>query len=328
MTALLEVSGLQIGLDTGVPLVHDVSLSAAPGELVGVVGESGSGKSLTLRAVAGLLPAGVRVTGGSVRFDSQEVLGASEPNLRALRGGSIGMVFQEPMTALNPTMRVGAQIAEGARAHLGLSRRAADQRASELLERVGIRDAAKRSRLYPHQLSGGLRQRVMIAIALAGSPRLLLCDEPTTALDATVTAQVLELLDELARDLEVAIVLVTHDLGVVSRACHRVVVMYAGRIVEEGTTDAVIRRPAHPYTLALLRAVPTRSTTIDDLVPIPGALPGPGAPLDGCPFAPRCALVEDACRAKAPPLIEVEGRRTACRRSEQLRRPREVVLDR
>jgi oligopeptide/dipeptide ABC transporter ATP-binding protein len=320
---LLRVRDLRVVIERPgaepVPAVDGVSLDAAPGEVVGIVGESGSGKSLTLRAVTGLLPAGVRVDGGEVAFQGRDLLRLGEAEMRGVRGGGIGMVFQEPMTALNPTMRVGDQIAEGARAHLGLDRRAAARRAAELLDRVGIQDTAARTRLYPHQLSGGMRQRVMIAIALAASPALVLCDEPTTALDATVTSQVLDLLGELARDLGVGMVLVTHDLGVIARACSRVLVMYAGRVVEEGPTAEVVRRPRHPYTLALLRAVPTRSTTIDDLVPIPGTPPEPGALAGGCPFAPRCPLVQPACTAGPPPSFDLgERRRSACLRHELL----------
>lgn len=323
---LLRVRDLRVAIDGpgSAPAfaVDGASLSAAPGEIVGVVGESGSGKSLTLRAITGLLPPGVRMAGGEVMFQGMDLLRASEAELRRVRGGKIGMVFQEPMTALTPTMRVGEQIAEGARTHLGLDRRAGERRARELLERVGIKDPGAHGRLYPHQLSGGMRQRVMIAIALAASPALVLCDEPTTALDATITSQVLALLDELARDLAVGMVLVTHDLSVVARTCSRVVVMYAGHVVEEGPTAEVVRRPRHPYTLALLRAVPTRRTTIDDLVPIPGAPPEPGARVVGCPFAPRCPLTEPACTEEVPPLFELaEGRRSACLRHDLLADP-------
>jgi oligopeptide/dipeptide ABC transporter ATP-binding protein len=320
---LLRVRDLRVAIDgpaeTPAFAVDGACLDADPGEIVGVVGESGSGKSLTLRAIMGLLPPGVRAAGGEVRFRGVDLLCAPERELRRIRGSGIGMMFQEPMTALSPTMRVADQIAEGARTHLGMDRRAGRRRAHELLERVGIRDPQTRGRLYPHQLSGGMRQRVMIAIALAASPALVLCDEPTTALDATITSQVLALLEELAGDMGIGMVLVTHDLSVVARACSRVVVMYAGRVVEEGPTAEVVRHPRHPYTLALLRAVPTRRTTIDDLVPIAGAPPEPGALAVGCPFAPRCPLAEPACTEAAPPLFELAGRRrSACLRHERL----------
>ena len=320
---LLRVRDLRVAVNaaSAAPAlaVDGASLDAAPGEIVGVVGESGCGKSLTLRAIMGLLPPGVRVTGGEVTFRGTNLLSLREKELRRIRGRGIGMMFQEPMTALSPTMRVADQIAEGARAHLGLDERAAERRAYELLERVRIQNPQARGRLYPHQLSGGMRQRVMIAIALAASPTLVLCDEPTTALDATITSEVLALLDELARDLQVGMVLVTHDLSVIARACRRVVVMYAGRVVEEGPTAQVVRQPRHPYTLALLRAVPTRRTRIGDLVPIPGAPPEPGALAAGCPFAPRCEFVEPACTEDVPPLFDIGGQRgSACFRHERL----------
>jgi oligopeptide/dipeptide ABC transporter ATP-binding protein len=320
---LLEVEGLRVRVgradsEGSFEPVLGASLRAARREVVGVVGESGSGKSLTLRAIAGLLPAGVEISAGRVRVGAVEVAAASAEELRRMRGESVSMIFQEPMTALNPTMRIGAQIAEAARAHGDVSRSEARRRSLELLSRMGFSDPERRARLYPHELSGGMRQRVMIAIALAGDPELLLCDEPTTALDATVTMKVLDLLIGLAADLDLAVVIVTHDLGVAARICDRIVVMYAGRVVEEGPATEVLRRPRHPYTLALLRAVPTREGGIEDLQAIPGAPPQPTDELPGCPFAPRCPFAEPECLQPVE-LVELgEGRTTACRRHELL----------
>lgn len=320
---LLSVSNLRLGVEgageTGAfePVVG-AALHANRGEVVGVVGESGSGKSLTLRAIAGLLPSGVVPGGGEIEVDGIDVLHAAGGELQRLHGKTVGMIFQEPMSALNPTMRIGAQIAEAARAHADISRSEAKDRAIELLGRMGFTEAERRYHLYPHELSGGMRQRVMIAIALAGEPSLLLCDEPTTALDATVTMRVLDLLVGLVEDLNIAVVFVTHDLGVAAKICNRLVVMYAGRVVEEGKTSEVLTRPRHPYTLALLRAVPTRDSTIADLRAIPGSPPAPGEELLGCPFAPRCEFAQPEC-LKPVELVDVgSGRTSACRRHELL----------
>ncbi|SDT15359.1 ABC transporter ATP-binding protein [Jiangella sp. DSM 45060] len=312
---LLSVRGLRLRVgDEAHDVVRGATLHAARGEVVGIAGESGSGKSLTLRAIAGLLPTGVTVAGGDIEVDRVDVVRAGPQALRGLRGRTVGMVFQEPMTALNPTMRIGRQIAEAARAHGDLSRSQARARAVELLERVGFPEPARRYRLFPHQLSGGMRQRVVIAIALAGNPSLLLCDEPTTALDATVTLRILDLLTDLVRDLGIGIVFVTHDLGVAARICDRIAVMYAGQVVEEGPTEQLLRRPRHPYTLALLRAVPTRDRDIDGLRAIPGNPPQRGEELPGCAFAPRCEYAEPECRSGIEFVPVGAGRSTACRR--------------
>jgi oligopeptide/dipeptide ABC transporter ATP-binding protein len=319
--ALLSVRDLRIQLERGddsIDLVTDAALTARRGEVVAVVGESGSGKSLTLRAIAGLLPPGIEIVDGGIDVDGIDVIAADRATMRRLRGGVVGMIFQEPMTALNPMMRIGTQIAEAARAHGKLSRSDAKARAIELLEQMGFTEPERRYRLYPHELSGGMRQRVVIAIALAGGPSLLLCDEPTTALDATVTMKVLDLIVGLAAELNIGIVLVTHDLGVAARICDRIVVMYAGRVVEEGKPDDLLRHPRHPYTLALLQAVPTRESTIDDLRAIPGTPPTAGEIPTGCPFRPRCAFAQPEC-AEPVELVEVApGRLTACRRQELL----------
>lgn len=324
---LLTVRDLRLsvaGRGPGFEPVTGASLHAKRGEVVGVVGESGSGKSLTLRAIAGLLPPGVNVRSGEINVGGIDLTQATSREVQRLRGGVVGMVFQEPMTALNPTMRIGEQIAECARIHCDLSRGQAKQRAIELLGQMGFSDPERRYRLYPHELSGGMRQRVVIAIALAGEPSLLLCDEPTTALDATVTMRVLDLIVGLASKLDIGIVLVTHDLGVAARVCGRIVVMYAGRMVEEGSAMEVVRRPRHPYTLALLQAVPTRDSTIDALRAIPGSLPTVGDMPPGCPFAPRCAFARPECQEPGPVFETGPGRLSACRRHELLA---EMVVD-
>jgi oligopeptide/dipeptide ABC transporter ATP-binding protein len=318
---LLQVSDLRLSVGTGEGAFEPVTgatLNLAKGELLGIVGESGSGKSLTLRAIAGLLPPAISYRSGEVTVAGIDVRNAKGSDLRRLHGEAVGMIFQEPMSALNPTMRVGQQIAEAARAHKDLSRKESRAKAVELLQRMGFTEAERRYRLYPHELSGGMRQRVMIAIALAGEPRLLLCDEPTTALDATVTMRVLDLLIGLARDLDIAIVFVTHDLGVAARICDRIVVMYAGKVVEEGSSAEVLRRPRHPYTLALLRAVPTKDSTIDDLKAIPGSPPAPDDEITGCPFAPRCEFAEPQCLEPVELVAIGGGRMSACRRHELL----------
>jgi oligopeptide/dipeptide ABC transporter ATP-binding protein len=319
---ILSVTGLRLVAENGgdgeIELVAGATLHAYRGEILGVVGESGSGKSLTMRGIAGLLPSGVRVAGGEIDVAGIDVARVRPKDLRQLNGRTVGMVFQEPMSALNPTMRIGAQIAEAARAHNDISRAQAKNRAIELLGRMGFKEPARQYRLYPHELSGGMRQRVVIAIALAGDPALLLCDEPTTALDATVTMRVLELLADLVRELEIGIVFVTHDLGVAARLCDRIVVMYAGRVVEEGAAEDVLRRPRHPYTLALLRAVPTRGSRVEDLKAIPGSPPSAGEPLPGCPFAPRCAFARPECLEPVQLVALENGRMSACRRHELL----------
>lgn len=285
--SLLSVDGLSVRLTHAgrtVTPVDEVSFTLAAGEALGIVGESGSGKSLTLRAVLGLLPPGGEMD-GSIRFDPHDIT----------RHRGIGMIFQEPMTALNPTMRVGDLIAEGARNRAGLSRGAARGRAVELLRAAGVPEPDRRARMWPHQLSGGLRQRVMIAAALSTDPALLLCDEPTTALDVTIQDQILGLLTRLRHDLDMAMIFVSHDLAVVAEVCDRIAVMYAGRIVETGTVDDVLIRPRHPYTAALLAAVPSFSAAAETLAGIGGRPPDPRAFPPGCRFAPRCGFAREDC---------------------------------
>jgi oligopeptide/dipeptide ABC transporter ATP-binding protein len=317
MTApVLEVRDLQVELSLGRGTVHPVrgaSFDVLPGEALGLVGESGSGKTLALRAIVGLLPRVGSVTGGSISLDGEDLAAIGERRRRELRGRSISMVFQEPMTALNPVMRVGDQIAEIPRARLGRSRAQAHDRALELMQLVGIPDPVRRMRAYPHELSGGLRQRVMIAIALSGDPRVILCDEPTTALDVTIQDQILKLLDSLRERLGVAIVFVSHDLAVIAQTCRRVVVMYAGMVVEKGPVESVFRNPRHPYTLSLLRSVPDYDLVRDRLAAIPGAPPDVASPPGGCPFHPRCPFAQEDCKAGEFPLRPFgPDRATAC----------------
>jgi oligopeptide transport system ATP-binding protein len=316
---LLEVQDLKtyFKVKAGkVRAVDGVSFAIKPGERVGVVGESGCGKSVTALSIMRLLPhPPAEYAGGSVLFEDQDLLDLPEGEMRKVRGGKIGMIFQDPMTCLNPTMTVGKQIAEGLRIHLKLNKDEALKRARALLEQVGIPAAAERIDSYPHQFSGGMRQRVMIAIALACNPRLLIADEPTTALDVTVQAQILELMNAVCSDFGTAVILITHDLGVVAGMTNRVVVMYAGKVVEEAPTDELFANPRHPYTLGLLSSVPR----LDDvrhatLRTIEGAPPDLLKPPPGCPFMPRCAFARNICRTM-PPLDPVAGNsahRKAC----------------
>ena len=315
-TPLLDVRDLRVEfrLAHGVlRAVDGASFSIAPGEALGIVGESGSGKTITLRALVGLLPRTANVIEGSVLFDGQDLATLDEKRLRGIRGRSIAMVFQEPMTALNPVMKVGDQIAEGPLVRLGLGRRAARERALELMRLVGIPDPPRRANAYPFELSGGLRQRVMIAIALSGEPKLLLCDEPTTALDVTIQNQILTLLSSLQARLDLSVVFVSHDLAVIAQTCQHVAVMYAGQVVEYGPIEAVFREPRHPYTLSLLRSVPHFEAVRESLATIPGSPPDLAAPPPGCRFHPRCAFAQSDCVSGEFPLRPLgAGRSTAC----------------
>jgi oligopeptide/dipeptide ABC transporter ATP-binding protein len=317
---ILDVRDLRVELPLSRGTVHAVdgaSLQIEAGEAFGLVGESGCGKSMTLRAIMGLLPRPGHIVGGEVLFEGEDLVTASPRRLRDVRGGSIAMIFQEPMTALNPVMRVGDQIAEAPQVHLGLSRTAARERALDLMRRVGIPDPVRRARAYPHELSGGLRQRIMIAIALSCDPKLILCDEPTTALDVTIQDQILKLLLNLRREFGVSVVFVTHDLAVVAETCERLAVMYAGQIVETGTVDEVFRAPRHPYTLGLLRSVPDFDSVQDSLSSIQGAPPDLVVPPPGCRFHPRCPFAQEDCISGEFPLRPLSaGRATACIHSE------------
>ena len=295
--------------------VNDVSFSLRPGELLGVVGESGSGKSVTMMSLLGLLPTPpADVRGGTVEFDGKDLLKVTPEQLRNVRGGKIGFVFQDPMTSLNPVYQVGFQIMEPLRKHMGMDKRQAAARAQELLELVGIPDAKQRLSDYPHQFSGGMRQRVMIAIALACDPQVLIADEPTTALDVTIQAQILELMKELRDKLGMAVIWITHDLGVIAGIADRVMVMYGGQVVEHAPVERLFNDPQHPYTRALLKTIPSiageraaRLTIIEGQPPIMA-----GAPTS-CPFRDRCDVAFDRCAVENPPRYDLgDGHDTAC----------------
>ncbi len=312
---ILEVRGLRASFDTSqgmVTAVDGIDLDLRGGEILGLVGESGSGKSVMLRAIMGLVRPPGRVE-GIASWLGRDLLAMDEAARRAVRGREIGMIFQEPMTALNPVLTVHRQIDENLRAHTSLGRRARRERAIELLEQVGLPAATSRLDDYPHQFSGGMRQRVMIAIALASGPRLLLADEPTTALDVTIQDQILKLLLELRDRLGMTIVIVTHDLGVVAQTCDRVAVMYAGRLMEVAPARALFRAPAHAYTRGLMDSVPTGGAIRVPLRSIEGSPPPLTDLPDGCAFAPRCSLSTDACTRVRPSILRLADRHlTAC----------------
>jgi oligopeptide/dipeptide ABC transporter ATP-binding protein len=312
---LLEVEDLRVQLRSPsglLTVVDGIDYRVDQGEVFGVAGESGSGKTISMLALLGLLPEGA-VVGGRVRFEDRDLLGLPTSRLRRIAGRDLAMVFQDPLTSLHPMLSIGRQLTEHVRIHLGLDRRAAERRALELLEDVRIPDGAAALRAYPHQFSGGMRQRIAIAIALACRPKLLIADEPTTALDVTVQAGILRLLDRLRRESDLAVVLITHDLGVLSAIADRVSIFYAGRVVESGPRPDVLRRPRHPYTRALLDALPHPESARDQpLVAIAGSPPNPGSFPPGCAFHPRCAFATDSCRVDIPPLVQLDGRALAC----------------
>ena len=310
---LLEVNDLQIlfHIDgTTVRAVGGVSFAVGAGETLAIVGESGSGKSVTSLSIMRLVPTPPgNIAGGNVRFRGRDLLRLSEPDMRRVRGNEISMIFQEPMSSLNPLLTAGEQIAEVVRLHQGLGRTAARRRAVEMLARVNIPDPDHRANEYPHRLSGGMRQRVMIAMALACHPALLIADEPTTALDVTIQAQILQLIRKLQAEMGMSVLFITHNLGVVAQVADRVAVMYAGRIVEQGDVAAVFASPLHPYTRALLRSVPHVEgggrNPARRLLSIPGQVPSPSALPPGCSYTPRCPLADETCRAVMPPISEV-----------------------
>jgi oligopeptide/dipeptide ABC transporter ATP-binding protein len=307
---LLEVTDLRtyFTTDAGVARAVDgVSLQIEAGETLGIVGESGCGKTVTALSVLGLIPSppGEIMSGSSIRFNDEELLEVKPARLRQIRGNEISMIFQEPMTSLNPVLTVGHQIEEVLRLHRGLSKREARAAGVALLTEVGISDADQRFDAYPHQMSGGMLQRVMIAIALSCEPRLLIADEPTTALDVTIQAQILDLLVSLQESHGMALLLITHDLGVIAEVCDRVLVMYGGQIVEMGTTEEILTRPQHPYTQGLLASLPGIGDRDVRLNPIPGAVPSPVDWPHGCRFRDRCSFAEERCAESAPILLPV-----------------------
>jgi oligopeptide/dipeptide ABC transporter ATP-binding protein len=321
----LEVKGLHTEFRTGagiVPAVDGVSYSVDAGETVAVVGESGSGKSVSALTVMRLIPSPPgRVTAGQVLFDGRDLMALTEEEMRQVRGAEIGMVFQEPMTSLNPVLTIGRQITETLEQHRGMTREQADQRAREMLTLVGIADVDRRLKQYPHQLSGGMRQRVMIAIALACDPKMIIADEPTTALDVTIQAQILELMKDLTRNRNIALIIITHNLGVVARYANRVNVMYAGRIVEAGSAADIYHRPRHPYTIALLRSVPRLDLPRRSrLEPVEGQPPDLTRLDQGCAFRPRCRFAAPECAQARPPLVATDhaAHLAACFRSAEL----------
>ncbi len=320
---LLEVDGLSVEFRTDhgtVRAVRDVSWHLDRGETLAILGESGSGKSVSAQAIMGILESPpARITSGAVRFNGTDLLTLPAAEQRAVRGAQISMVFQDALSALNPVFTVGSQIAEMFRVHRGTSKKEALAKAAELMDRVRIPGARNRVKDYPHQFSGGMRQRVMIAMALALDPKVIIADEPTTALDVTVQAQIVDLLLDLQRENEMGVVLITHDLGVVAETADRVAVMYAGRIVETGAIDAVFTNPAHPYTAGLMNSIPRVDQVGGRLSPIVGSPPSLAAIPPGCAFHPRCPRAQDVCRRDDPALRQVvPGRRSACHFAEEV----------
>jgi peptide/nickel transport system ATP-binding protein len=312
---LLAISNLtvQFRVDSGwVTAIDDVSLDVDAGDCVGVVGESGSGKSVTALSILGLhARATTRISSGTILYQGQDLLRARASAMRRIRGSEIAMIFQDPMSSLNPVLTIADQISETLRQHQGLTGEAARKRVVELLGLVRIPDAARRADDYPHLLSGGMRQRVMIAMAIACKPRLLIADEPTTALDVTIQAQILELLRDLRKELSMSVMLISHDLGVIAEFAQRVVVMYAGRVVEDAPVAQLFRRPVHPYTIGLISAVPKLDSDAPRLNTIPGRIPSPQEVIPGCRFSPRCALVQDSCLDQQPSMQSAGDRQSA-----------------
>ncbi|HTT89040.1 MAG TPA: ABC transporter ATP-binding protein [Acidimicrobiales bacterium] len=319
---LLQVQDLHTQFersDGPVYAVNGISFSVSPGETLGIVGESGSGKSVTVLSVVGLIRGNGRVTGGTAKFMGTDLLKLRRRQLEDIRGRDIGMIFQDPMTSLNPTMRIGDQVMEGMLSHHFTNRKGAFQRTLQLLDEVGIPDPKARFRDYPHEFSGGMRQRVMIAMAIACEPQLLIADEPTTALDVTVQAQILALLHKLRESRHMSIILITHDFGVATNFCDRMIVMYGGKVMESAPLEAFLERPAHPYTIGLRRSVIEVGHQDRDLAPIPGMAVALSERPHSCPFAARCLFAQDRCRQELPELRSFgQGHEVACHRAEEV----------
>lgn len=328
---LLEVRGLTVdfeGKQRFTRALHGIDITLKRGEALGIVGESGCGKSITWMAVLGLLGRNARV-GGSAKLDGQEIIGADDETLSEIRGGRIAMIFQDPSSSLNPLHKVGWQLGEVLRLHQGLIGEAARRESERLIDRVGIANARQRLGEYPHEFSGGMNQRVLIAMALAGNPDMLVADEPTTALDATIQAQILDLLDDLRRERNMALVLVSHDLGMVAEMTQRVMVMYCGRVVEDSPTADLFDTPAHPYTRGLIDAIPTIHGPRRRLLPISGSVPPPDRLPPGCAFAPRCAVAGPECQRAVPVMIGAgsnDGHRVACVKLDDILPPAAVRM--
>jgi len=317
--SVLQIRDLRVTFNTQMgelKAVRGIDVDVAPGEILGVVGESGSGKSVSFLAAMGLLPASASIS-GSVMLDGKELIGSKRKAIRSVRGKSLAMVFQDPLSALNPVHRVGDQIVEMIQSHQDMNTHDAEKRAVELLEIVGIPQPGERARQYPHEFSGGMRQRVVIAMAIANNPKVLIADEPTTALDVTVQAQILEVIQKVQQKFGTAVVLITHDLGVIARVADSVNVMYAGRNVESGSVQSIFDHPSHPYTRGLLSSLPHEG--VDRLQPIAGFPPNMLAPPSGCGFAPRCQFAVDSCNAELPTLQPFDDLLTSCIRAAELR---------
>ena len=313
---IIEVKQLRTSFQTddgSIPVVNSIDFHVMPGEVLGVVGESGCGKSVTSLSIMGLVEARTGKVEGEILFKGDNLANASEKKMRKIRGNEIAMIFQEPMTSLNPVFTIGQQLTESLRVHRKWGKKQAAVRAVEMLKLVGLGRAEELLKQYPHQLSGGMRQRVMIAMAMICEPELLIADEPTTALDVTIQAQILELMKDLNKKTDTAILMITHDLGVVAEMCQRVIVMYAGRIVEEGDVRSVFQNPLHPYTVGLIQSIPDMRAKKDRLYSIPGNVPKPGSQNLGCQFAPRCAHAMSQCISETPALTNHEnGQKVRC----------------
>lgn len=315
MDSLLKVEGLQVQFQTkkGVNTsVDGVSFSIGKGEILGIVGESGCGKSVTSLSILQLLGTNAKISQGSIKLSGRELLGLSEEEMCKIRGNEIAMIFQDPMTALNPTLTIGEQLIEPLVIHQGYSKADARKEAVEVLKKVGIAAPEKRMKEYPHQLSGGMRQRVMIAMAVSCAPKLLIADEPTTALDVTIQAQILELMLELRQNMETAIILITHDMGVVAETADNILVLYAGKVVEYGSVKDIFNAPKHPYTQGLLSSIPPLQEDVEELNTIEGTVPASGQMPAGCRFGPRCPHAGEHCRREQPGLYPVEGALVSC----------------